>query len=333
MLRKAWPLLVVSWMGCMPLSDGEPNETQSMRVRADDPITPAAIADDDERTAARTPGAIRSGDAPVPADCGIGDPEPNDTRDVALQYDVGSSVYGCIESNQDVDFYEFLSPDDNPAGGYVQFTLTEVGRTKIGLTFYSPLDNAIIDSGSAGESGADLDFYLALAPLGAYRMAISGNGADLSRYTLTSKYTAIDDPYEPNDTQEQAVPINAGEPVEAYFFGFHEATAIGRRNFYDWYEVTLRDGSVDVVLTEVPLHAYGKVSLHDANGKTLASNRSKDMGSNASIQAMVGAGSYLVRTDVSADYWDDRDAVPDPAAPTSTLPDNFTRRYILKVDQ
>jgi hypothetical protein len=334
MLRQVWPLLLVSCVACgaLPFGDEESDQTDSGSLRIGDTVKPREEGDDER--AERATGATRPqapGERALVSDCGVGEREPNDTRDGALPYEVGTAAPGCIASNQDVDFYEFSTPDDNPAGGYVQFTLTDVGQIKVGLTLYSTADNAIIGSGSAGEPGAVLDFFVAVAPLATYRVAISGAGTDLSRYTLTSKYTRIDDPHEPNDTQDQAAPISAGEPVDAYFFGFYEFATIGRHDFIDWYVVALQDGPADILLTEVSLSEHASVSIHDLNGRTIAAGDSQNDGANAMVHAMVGAGSYLIQAQVYGGEF--RDDHPRAVGVSATLPDHFTRRYILTVDQ
>jgi hypothetical protein len=196
-------------------------------------------------------------------DCSLQDPD-NSERDSATPYVFGTEVEGCLQSIADVDFFEFTTPAEPLQGGWVVANLRDVGTDgNYYLRIFSATDNAQIQQfyGSVGSNGA---IWIPAAPGQLFRVSVEPYSIIPPEYTFSAEFTAVPDLYEPNDSRQDAVPIEVGEEVEAYLFrGFDSSEAPG--NDEDWYEVDLSAGSVTATLDQ-PDTVASYIYLHDSTG-------------------------------------------------------------------
>jgi hypothetical protein len=274
-----------------------------------------------------TGAAGSGGSASVPG-CGLpNEPEPNDSRDRATPYQPGSSVTGCMVSADDVDYLEFRSPAD-PAGGYYQIAVTDVGAGRIEIQTFSAADNGRIDRWYTDDTGASLFGFFAAAPGQTYRIAVAALPPFTAgfRYTLRASYTRIDDGYEPNDSREAAKPITLGTAIQAFMFAGHQSSTVQSNDFADWYAFTLPAGMVNVRVDDVPSNVRIEGLLYDADGSQVDAPRmSNDNGASFDVTTRV-LNPGLHRLSLGT-------FPPTPLAygKGTTLPENFSHPYKLTV--
>jgi hypothetical protein len=285
--------------------------------------------EDDAGTLADGGGTADGGGGANP--CGLpNEPEPNDDRDHAAAYELGTSVEGCIATKNELDFYQFTAPSD-PAGGYVQVAVTNVGNGYIQTNTYAASDNGEILQAYAANKGQSVNYFFSVAPGQTYRIAftdwVSVEGA--FAYTLQATYTAIADAYEPNDTVDQAKAITVGTPIQAYLFaGFTAGGTFDADSMDDWYQFTAAAGNITVTLSNVPTDTTMEMSVHGPDKSQLgglAYNTTAGANVTATRTAAT-AGTYYVRVG----RWV---GVGKAAGIGSTVPDRFTRPYTLSVTQ
>ena len=99
-------------------------------------------------------------------------------------------------------------PAGDPAGGYFQASITEVGEGRVKAIVYTASDNKIIHQAPAPNNGASLFFYWAGAREQKYRIEINraGSFAAPYKYTFKIQYTKVNDAFEPNDTSAGDAP-------------------------------------------------------------------------------------------------------------------------------
>jgi hypothetical protein len=227
--------------------------------------------------------------------------------------------------------YSFTVPANNPAGGFVRVTFTEVGiNGDMDVKLYSATDNSEAKEIYTINSGSSLEGYLAVAAGKTYRIAVSDfAGNSPVRYTMNTVYTGLVDLYEPNDTRETAKPIAVGTPISAYLStGYVEDPYTGDA-FVDYYSVALAAGSVVIKMSTVPTDIMGEVQLLDPDMVAVGEGSSTTPGANVTLTAEVAtAGTYTVQV-IPYLGW------PDPAGEIvgGLPPDHFTRPYTLTVTQ
>jgi hypothetical protein len=264
--------------------------------------------------------------------CGVAEMEPNDSRDKAVPYTVGASVVGCVGTGDDVDFYELTAPATDPAGGYYQGSVTDVGDGTLEVKVYSATDNSeIVGSNYTTDAGASLFFYWAAAPGQKYRLAVSrfGGFTNPYRYTLKASYTKVNDSYEPNDTRDMARPLTLGAPLMAYFFSGFRGKDIKAEEYQDWYSVTLAAGRASFKVESVPMNVRPQIKVYDAAGGMVAVADSYNVTPGGSIitSAMIETpGMHRVVIDVFS-------VEPEAGAKAMTVPESFTHPYTLTVSQ
>ena len=120
------------------------------------------------------------------------------------------------------------SPDDS-TGGYVLATVAP-GMGTVRATIYDGTGGAALASFVADAPGAALSFWWTSAPGQKTRIALRDDGGAPYTYELTSSYTQVADPYEPNDVMDAAAPMPDGGQMSAYLFaGRHDAARTIRR--------------------------------------------------------------------------------------------------------
>jgi hypothetical protein len=203
------------------------------------------------------------GGAPSGDDCSLPDVDNND-RDSATPYELGTEVEACLQSKEDLDFYEFTTPAEPAQGGWLVARATDVGTDgNYYLDVYSGTDNARIQRfyGAMGSNGA---VWIPAAPSQVFRALIEPYSVIPPEYTFSAVFTGVDDSYEPNDSRDDAVPIEVGDEVEGYLFqGYKSSTR--PENDQDWFEVNLAAGSVTATLNQ-PEGSSSYIYLVDSAG-------------------------------------------------------------------
>ena len=283
-----------------------------------------------------SPGLGGAGGVSALGPCGIAEVEPNDTRDLAIPYVLGSTVVACLGTptgtGSDVDFYSFTAPATDLAGGYVLLSFTEVGAIgNIDVTLYSATDNSSVDEIYKADDGASLFAYLAVAPGVTYRIQVNpfAGGGAAYRYTMKGTYVPIADAYEPNDTKETAKPIALTTPIMASLSAGYVQDPYKGEAFADWYSVPLAAGSVTIKLANVPTDIYGDVHLYDPNGESVDEKYSDTKGANVMLTATaMTAGTYTLAIEPFAG------GPPAAGEAVAMVPaDHLTRLYTLTVTQ
>lgn len=264
--------------------------------------------------------------------CGLADVEPNDTRDLATPYVLGSTVVACIGTEADVDVYSFTAPATDLAGGYVLLSLTDVGTTgNLDVTLYSAVDNTSVNEFFTVDDGASLSMYLAVAPGVTYRIQVSQFGGSQVPYpyTLKAAYVATADAFEPNDTKATAKPIALATPIMGFLSAGYVSDPYLGEALADWYTVTLAAGSVTISLSNVATDIAADIQLLDPNGESVAEKYTLTEGANVTLMGTaMAAGTYKV----GVQPFSGAPKAADKLVAT-VPPDHFTRPYTLVVNQ
>ena len=285
---------------------------------------------------------VNLGDLPV-GPCGFQDPnEPtNDRRESATPLPTGTPILGCVSGKDptvDGDFFELVAPDD-PAGGYFQVAVTDVGDGRVGITTYAASDNGIIlDAFGAPDQGGSANAFFAAAPGQHYRILISQGTYDFLykqpfRYTIKASYTKINDTYEPNDTRAAAKPISVGTPISAYAFGGFTTghtgvanTRLGAVPTADWYKVEITGAMLKATVENTAGDVHIALLAYDSLGVEKARADSNTLGAGTSVMIPATAGTYYIQVLAGE---------PGPVAANAglTVSPSFTMPYTLTVTQ
>jgi hypothetical protein len=285
---------------------------------------------------------LNAGDIPV-GPCGFQDPnEPsNDRRESAALLTPGVAIQGCIggkDPTVDSDYYELVTPAD-PAGGYFQVAITDVGPDKIGVTTYAASDNSVIlEPFGAPDPGASINLFLAAAPGQHYRLLVAYGTYDFLfkqpfRYTIKATFTKVNDAYEPNDTRATAKPITVGVPITAFSFaGFttgHSGYDNGKQGgapTADWYKVDLAAGMLKATVENTASDVRVLFALYDGLGTERIRSDGLTYGAGASLTFAATAGTYFLAVQAG-------DQGPVSAANRASVSPSFTMPYTLTVSQ
>jgi hypothetical protein len=237
------------------------------------------------------------------AACGGGEPAQTDTGNVVM----------------------IQSPDDE-IGGYVQATVAP-GMGTVRATIY---DGAGAELGSfvAEAPGAALSFYWASGSSQQTRIALRDDGGAPYTYELTSQYTPVADPYEPNDVMAAAAPIPEGGQMSAYLFAGRQDTASDPVAYDDHYRFTAQPGVVSIRLDDVPANVAARLFLFRTDGSEVARVSSGLRGGALAMTtpAMDGAAELIVLVSLWAE-------APAAVGVGTELPPSFTQPYRLTVSQ
>ena len=268
--------------------------------------------------------------------CGLaGEPEPNDSRDAPTPLAAGSAVLGCVAGATEQDWYDFVAPPD-PAGGYLQLRLDQVGTGTVNVQLYTASDNALVLDTYAANDGASLSVYLAAAP-GQRYLAKVFSAFSVSRpfsYRLTPTWTAVVDAQEPNDTRADARPLALGATAQGTLFApFVKGATPEDASYNDWFKVNLAAGAATVRLSNVPTTLTGFVGVYDASATEVKSAYGSNEGAGVTLTLDAAdvptAGEYFVvvrKVFVLP-------AAGHPAGSGAVVPDHFTRAYALQMTQ
>lgn len=220
--------------------------------------------------AAGTPGSEGGSPSVLGETCSEAD-LGNDDRDNATPYEFGTSFAGCLQSSDDVDFYEFTTPDEPVQGGYVTFNVTDVGEDG-GLYVYlfSSTDNGQITYWSGGK-GTNVSSWFVAAPGQTYRVSIQRSGVIPPDYTFQADFVGLEDEHEPNDERDEAVEVEVGEVIEGYASnGYTSSMTPAADDGQDWYVVDLSAGSVTATF-DTPEGRNAYLYLVDETGASITS--------------------------------------------------------------
>ncbi len=236
---------------------------------------------------------------PTGDSCEGSEVEPNDDRNSATHYEIGWQFPGCLQSADDVDFYEFSVPDDD-RGGVVTVHITDVGPdADTDVAVWSAADNGEFHSTHTNVEGASVFFYFNAKAGAAFRLEVT-NYADVKNpnpYLLTVTYDQVPDEYEPNDTRPAAKAIDVGQSVEGYMFaGWENSTGVPAEDWFDWYSVDLEAGPASFLVDVVASDVNSEMMLYDPLGTEVEHTHTVTKGSSLLLeQDIEEAGTYFVR--------------------------------------
>jgi hypothetical protein len=292
-------------------------------------VSRLAIAAAGAAALALSAAACGGGDGPVDVDnaCGFRDGEPNNNAEGATTVDVGAMFTGCLET-ADADYLSIQSPADG-SGGYVQATIGEASGA-VRVTIYDDTGTTELGSFVADAAGAPLSFYWASGAGQQTRIAVTdeAGGGTPYAYQLTTSYTAVADPFEPNDAMTAAAAVPDGGQMSAYLFaGRHDATN-DPAAYDDYYRFQAQPGAVAIRLDDVPSNLAARVFVFRTDGTEVARVSSGVRGGALVLNppTVVTAEDFVVRVSV----WD----IPPAGVGAGTeLPASFTQAYRLSVSQ
>jgi hypothetical protein len=224
---------------------------------------------------------------------------PNEDRESAADYALGTELEACLQAPDDIDFYAFTAPGEPMPGGDFVVQITQVGdEARIEAIVEAVADDGDIQRASAARADSVFLWFNAKAGA-AFRLKVVQLGAaDYERqpYTLKIDYTGLPDEHEPNDVRAEAAAMSVDAAVQGYMFGGYEnATAIAAATWEDWFRVTLAGGMATITLSELASDMNGSVTLYDASGTQLASEAEVARGSSVVLMRAVMAGEHYVK--------------------------------------
>jgi hypothetical protein len=231
-----------------------------------------------------------------------------------------------------------VTPND-PAGGYFQIAITDVGQDRVGVTTYVASDSSIIfDAFGTTDPGASLNYFFAAAPGQRYRLLVAYGTYDFLykvpfRYTVKATYTKLNDVYEPNDSRAAAKPITLGMPINAFattgYTTGHAGYANGRLNpmlTTDWYKVEATAGMLKATVENAAADVRIGLFVYDSLGVERGRADSVTYGAGATLTVPIMAGTSYVQV-VAVDL------SPFTAGTGTTVSPSLTMPYTLTVSQ
>jgi hypothetical protein len=258
--------------------------------------------------------------------------EPNETRETPMPLGLESSVHGSFSTNADADFYEVVTPASDVAGGYFEFSITDIPQGEFSLSILSKVNYGVIgNSINTATVGQSYFGYWAAAPDQTYLIKVSAKAGQAYPYdyVLNVKYTPVVDALEPNDTRQTASDLTLGEPVQSRLFSGYRSDALTGDEYNDWYRVELAAGPLTAALTHVPASANGQVDLYNSGGTRISTQFVGTHGADATLSYTIASPGiyYLVVT-----AYDNPAAIGKAATP-GQIPAHFTDDYTFTVTQ
>jgi hypothetical protein len=276
-----------------------------------------------------TSGGDVSSDVPAGS---VAESEPNDTREMARPYVLGTKVQGTIAMNAavaDLDHYAITTPSEPAAGGYFEASLTDVGMGTLNAYVYAVADNGEIGHYTSIAIGSSFRVFWTAKAGAKYVLLIRPYNASNKpeyAYTLEVKYTPLADPFEPNDTRDAPKPITAGQTVSAYYSAGYEQADIPAAAFQDWYSVPLTAGATTIKIANVPANITVRAAIYDEDFVRVDTQSAANVGATLTMPvAIPKAGTYRIAVDVLVP--------PVTFGTTVILPETLTRPYALTVTQ
>jgi hypothetical protein len=214
--------------------------------------------------------------------CGTPESTPNEDRDHATPYTLGVATKACLQTDADIDFYEFTLPATPVQGGFVKVQMTDVGTAgTTSMTVYAAHDNGEFISAHNATAGGSSFLYFAGKAGAKFRIKVERyiSFAMPTAYTLTAAFTGVNDTNEPNDDNAHATQLTVGTPASGYLFaGYEDSTAPAESAWEDRFKVTLPEGESTFTLT-VPPDIDGEIDIFNALGSQLDSESDATLGS------------------------------------------------------
>ncbi|MFO7180594.1 MAG: dickkopf-related protein [Pseudomonadota bacterium] len=263
--------------------------------------------------------------------------EPNDSRDEPNELLLDTDIRASISHPDDADYFFTEVPASPAAGGYYRILVTDVGPGAVLVQAYSALNHDRVYYDDPIQLGKSVFGFFTGAPGAAFYLSIARRAGTASEssfdYTLRVEYTAIDDPYEPNDTQLEPAAIAIGEPVKAYLFAGLESATASAADFEDWYSVEAEAGLLKVEIKDVPLDVRMQARVYESTLTPVgAEEKGVTNGAPLSFEReLPSSETYLLRlTYVGGSA---QPATAGRMDAPDELPDHFTRPYTLTLTQ
>ncbi|MEQ1502512.1 MAG: hypothetical protein ABMB14_09780 [Myxococcota bacterium] len=252
-----------------------------------------------EATPGGTGDSADTGATPPPEGCAFG--EPNDTVDDATPIASGVTYRDlCVtgtDGDDPHDVFAFTAPATDAAGGWIRVSMSNVRDGGLSEFILSGADGRGFVDQYAVDPDTALDGWATVAPGVVYTidvMRFAGTGPEY-RYDLTVTYTPIDDAFEPNQTPDDAPPIDVGTPIHASAAAVSANAELAPEDDADWYTVTLHGGSATVALTDAPSDFACDVMLVGPTGDGAGESYSLDGGADCTVVAEdLDPGDYTI---------------------------------------
>ena len=223
--------------------------------------------------------------------------EPNDEILTAHELAIDDPVNAFIYPLEDVDFYKITVDPAPEAGGVLVFSLRPFPLYP-DMTVYNQ-DKSQICSYYDTTEGADLHLWMAARPAATYYVKVSIWRSEWRKepstdpYVLTVRYMGIEDPNEPDNSFDQATPIDPGVTYSAYLFAGEPAEG---EDYVDYYRMkTTRTGKISAQLQDVPGNVYPEMSILRPDGSIVNWQSSPTRGANLTLTTgSVEAGDYYI---------------------------------------
>jgi len=218
---------------------------------------------------------------------------PNEDRDHATAIPVNVPAQACLQSIDDIDFYQFTIPTSPAQGGFVIVQVTDVGPDgNLGVEAFAVLDNGAVEDAHNASKGGSAFLYFAGKPGASFRLKVSKwDTIDKpTPYLLTAAFTGVNDVNEPNDDNAHATPIMVGKSVSGFFFaGLENSTDPPEAAWEDRFKVTLPAGEATIALSNIASDIAGDVTLYNPSGVQIAGMHDATNGSSVVLKHTVDA--------------------------------------------
>ncbi|MBA3454434.1 MAG: hypothetical protein H0T42_15190, partial [Deltaproteobacteria bacterium] len=209
----------------------------------------------------------------------------------ALALAPGAST-GCTGTDPDV--FSILAPD-HPAGTLFELTLQAKGGDITATIFDA--DQQELGAATVRQEQEDRVFVV-LATNSKMYLRVVGSGAAVLPYGLATKASPLIDEDEPNDTAEQARPLNLDKPRTALL----QSAANGTHGSADFYRVLIGRNSTLRVAAEPGTDEVSlSVAILSTTGTRLGEGTSANPGAAVTVEARVKRGDYVVQVIASAE--------------------------------
>lgn len=270
-----------------------------------------------------TGGSADTADTGPGGDAGCSADPEDDTFTGAVSADYEGEVEGCFSDSDDLDYYLYTVPDD-AGGGVFQVVLQTTADSNPSLGLYDETQQNLVNSYNA-TAGSQAIAWVAAAPGASFYAAASAwnqHQGDAA-YTLTATWWAIGDPYEPDDTIEEAPAMTLGSPFEGrYFFSWHDAAD---HELLDIASIELEPGDYAFSTTSVPADAEPEMSLLDGEGNQVEYTYTATSGGGVTVEHSVEeTGTYYLSV---ADWMTN-----DTTGNADSFPETFSETYTVLVE-
>jgi hypothetical protein len=196
------------------------------------------------------------------------------------------SFDGCTGTDPDV--YSVLAPD-HAAGTLYQLTVGASGGDVIATIF----DQDQHELGTATVAkGQETSMYIVVATNSRMFVRAVGTSQTVQPYKLTTKATPLTDEDEPNNSAEEARPLNLGQARTALL----QTAANAAHGSADYYRVLVgRDGTLKVDVEPGTDEVTLAAEITDRTGKKVADATAANAGASIALSARVKRGDFVIK--------------------------------------